>query len=206
MPKEPPIFTSTALRLLIYRDSSRHLNLFDSDFERISTSILYLFHQCHFSFLPMSTTIQSEAPFAITTTFTAPTQCAESVGGLTMLKNDGFRIWLNHPLPVPGTTITSCYAPEFASSFLLERGGVSQAAMSPVVCPAGYTTQGPFTSNYIACCPRYRAFSYPVVICADHLQWLGWTRTSCQSAFRSTCIRWNLLQQHIRLDDPDHLI
>ncbi|KAH6707941.1 hypothetical protein BKA61DRAFT_697765 [Leptodontidium sp. MPI-SDFR-AT-0119] len=101
----------------------------------------------------MSTTIQSEAPFAITTTFTAPTQCAESVGGLTMLKNDGFRIWLNHPLPVPGTTITSCYAPEFASSFLLERGGVSQAAMSPVVCPAGYTTQGPFTSNYIACCP-----------------------------------------------------
>ncbi|PVH79952.1 hypothetical protein DL98DRAFT_588946 [Cadophora sp. DSE1049] len=101
----------------------------------------------------MSTTIPSDVPFAITATFAVPTQCAESIGGLTMLKNDGFRIWLNHPLPVPGTTITSCYAPEFASSFLLERGGVSQAAMSPLVCPAGYTTQGPFTSNYIACCP-----------------------------------------------------
>ncbi|KAL2063181.1 hypothetical protein VTL71DRAFT_6253 [Oculimacula yallundae] len=101
----------------------------------------------------MSNIIESEIPFAITTTFTAPPRCAESNAGLTMLKNDGFRIWLNHPLPVPGTTITSCYAPEFASSFLLERGGVSQAAMSPVVCPVGYTTQGPFTSNYIACCP-----------------------------------------------------
>ncbi|KAH7381125.1 hypothetical protein BKA64DRAFT_713686 [Cadophora sp. MPI-SDFR-AT-0126] len=101
----------------------------------------------------MSTTVPSDVPFAITTTFVAPTQCAESIGGFTMLKNDAFRIWLNHPLPVPGTTITSCYAPEFASSFLLEKGGVSQAAMSPLVCPAGYTTQGTFTSNYIACCP-----------------------------------------------------
>lgn len=70
----------------------------------------------------MSTTTESEVPFAITTTFIAPTQCAESVVGLTLLKKDGFRIWFNHPLPVPGTTITSCYAPEFASSFLLEKG------------------------------------------------------------------------------------
>jgi hypothetical protein len=72
-----------------------------------------------------------------------------------MLQNDGFRIWLNAPLPVPGTTIMSCYPSQFASSFLLQTGGVSQAAFSPLVCPQGYTTQGPFTSNYIACCPRY---------------------------------------------------
>ncbi|CZR66350.1 uncharacterized protein PAC_16251 [Phialocephala subalpina] len=101
----------------------------------------------------MATSTQSVSAFAITTTFTAPTACAQSVGGLTMLQDDQFRIWLNHPLPVPGTTITSCYPDEFASSFLLQTGGVSQAAFSPLVCPAGYTTQGPYTSNYIACCP-----------------------------------------------------
>ncbi|KAF8851781.1 hypothetical protein BDZ45DRAFT_750278 [Acephala macrosclerotiorum] len=101
----------------------------------------------------MATSTQSVVPFAITTTFTAPTACAQSVGGLTMLQDDQFRIWLNHPLPVPGTTITSCYPDEFASSFLLQTGGVSQAAFSPLVCPDGYTTQGPYTSNYIACCP-----------------------------------------------------
>ena len=93
-------------------------------------------------------------PFAITTTFTAPTQCAQSVGGLTMLQNEQDEIWLNHPLPVPGTTISSCYPSQFMSSFLLQTGGVSQAAFSPLVCPSDYTTQGPFTSNYIACCPR----------------------------------------------------
>lgn len=93
-------------------------------------------------------------PFSLTTTFTAPTQCAQSIGGLTMLEDDGFKIWLNAPLPVPGTTIASCYPLEFISSFLLQTSGISQAAFSPLVCPAGYTTQGTFTSSYIACCPR----------------------------------------------------
>jgi hypothetical protein len=72
-----------------------------------------------------------------------------------MLENDGFRIWLNAPLPAPGTTISSCYPEQFISSFLLQTGGVSQAPFSALVCPDGYTTQGIFTSNYIACCPRF---------------------------------------------------
>ena len=91
--------------------------------------------------------------YALTTTFTAPTQCAQSIGGLTMLENDVFRIWLNAPLPVPGTTISSCYPDQFMSSFLLQAGGVTQAPFEPLVCPEGYSTIGPFTSNYIACCP-----------------------------------------------------
>ncbi|KAE9377364.1 hypothetical protein N431DRAFT_436593 [Stipitochalara longipes BDJ] len=70
-----------------------------------------------------------------------------------MLENDEFRIWLNAPVPVPGTTISSCYPHQFMSSFLLQTGGISQAPFEPLVCPEGYTTQGPFTSNYIACCP-----------------------------------------------------
>ena len=99
-------------------------------------------------------TTKSVVPFDITTTYTAPTQCAQSIGGLTMLENDQYRVWLNAILPVPGTTVTACYPSQYISSFLLQTGGISQAAMSPLVCPAGYTTQGPFTSNYIACCPR----------------------------------------------------
>lgn len=99
-------------------------------------------------------TTQSVVPFSLTTTWTAPTQCAQSVGGLTMLEDDAYRVWLNAILPVPGTTVTSCYPSQYISSFLLQTGGISQAAMSPLVCPTGYTTQGPFTSNYIACCPR----------------------------------------------------
>jgi hypothetical protein len=101
------------------------------------------------------TATQSVVPFSLTTTFTAPTQCAQANGGLTMLQDDGFRIWLNAPLPVPGTTFSSCYPSQFMSSFLLQKGGISQAPFSGLVCPDGYTTQGPFTSNYIACCPRY---------------------------------------------------
>ncbi|KAG0650366.1 hypothetical protein D0Z07_3389 [Hyphodiscus hymeniophilus] len=101
----------------------------------------------------LEATATSVAPFAITTTWTAPSQCAQSVGGLTMLEVDQYRVWLNAILPVPGVTSTSCYPSQFISSFLLQTGGVSQPAMSPLVCPAGYTTQGPFTSNYIACCP-----------------------------------------------------
>jgi hypothetical protein len=102
---------------------------------------------------PASTT--SASAYALTTAFSAPTQCAESVGGLTMLERDQFRIWLNHPLPVPLTTISSCYPTQFMSSFLLQTSGVSQVAFSPLVCPVGYTTQGIYTSNYIACCPRF---------------------------------------------------
>lgn len=99
-------------------------------------------------------TTESIAPFAISTTWTAPTQCAQSVGGMTMLENDQYRVWLSPILPVPGATVSSCYPSQYVSSFLLRIGGTSQAAMSLLVCPAGYITQGPFTSDYIACCPR----------------------------------------------------
>jgi len=153
-----------------------------------------------------TTTLETASAFAITTTFTAPTQCPQSVGGLTMLENDGFRIWLNAPLPVPGTTISSCYPDQFISSFLLQTGGLSQAPFSPLVCPAGYTTQGPFTSNYIACCPR---FVLPCSISlwqANNLQWLGWLccRTGC--SFRSSSFRRNLLHEYIQRTDSNHLL
>lgn len=92
---------------------------------------------------------------AITTTFAGPLSCAQSVGGLTMLQGDAYRIWLNAPIPVPGVTISSCYPPQFMSSFLSQRAGSPQSAFRALVCPSGYATQAKYANNYIACCPRY---------------------------------------------------
>jgi hypothetical protein len=71
-----------------------------------------------------------------------------------MLENQYYQIWFNAPVPVPGTTFSACYATQWMSSYLLEMEGISQGPFSPLVCPNGYTTLGPYTSNYIACCPR----------------------------------------------------
>jgi hypothetical protein len=125
-------------------------------------SRLFPFQVCNSAMVIVTTTrttasggsASMTSPFAITTTFTAPSACAQATGGLTILENKKYEIWLNEPVPVPGTTITSCYPSQFISSYLLEKGGITQAAFSPLVCPSGYATQGPFTSNYIACCPR----------------------------------------------------
>ncbi|KAE9378874.1 hypothetical protein N431DRAFT_553216 [Stipitochalara longipes BDJ] len=90
---------------------------------------------------------------AITTTFTGPPACAQSVGGLTMLQDEAYFIWLNAPVPVPGVTISSCYPPQFMSSFLAQQAGSSPPAFSSLVCPSGYATQAKYANNYIACCP-----------------------------------------------------
>ena len=122
-----------------------------------------------------------------------------------MLQNDQFRIWLNAPLPVPGTTISSCYPDEFISNFLLQTGGASQAPISPLVCPNGYTTQGPFTSNYIACCPRSVSFLYTPTL-ADIVQWLGWICSRIRRTFRPSSFRRNLLHEHLQRTNPTHLL
>jgi hypothetical protein len=145
--------------------------------------------------------------FAITTTFTPPTNCAQSVGGLTMLENDGFRIWLNAPLPVPGITVSSCYPDQFISSFLLQAGGISQAPFSALVCPDGYTTQGQFTSNYIACCPRF-VLSFPIFGWSN--QNSGWdgfapasNAPSDRPAFGGTCFT-NIYNVPIQITSYDN--
>lgn len=90
---------------------------------------------------------------SLTTTFTpTATTCTEHK--LTMLENRAWEIWMNMPVPVPGTTFTDCYPSQYVTSLLLSAGGVTQPAFQPLVCPQDYTTIGPYTSNYIACCPR----------------------------------------------------
>ncbi|KAG9248086.1 hypothetical protein BJ878DRAFT_93328 [Calycina marina] len=98
----------------------------------------------------------------LTTTFSpTATSCLEN--RLTMLANRQYQIWMNEPLPVPGTTITDCYPSVYMNSFLNAAGGVTQPAFSPLVCPESYITQGPFTSNYIACCPSGYTLGLPTV-------------------------------------------
>jgi allophanate hydrolase subunit 2 len=97
----------------------------------------------------------------LTTTFT-PKVAVCTGNHLTMLANREFEIWMNMPVPVPGTTITDCYPDQFMQSFLSAAGGITQPAFDPLVCPQSYSTVGPYTSNYIACCPRY------VKVCKSH--------------------------------------
>ncbi|CZS93015.1 uncharacterized protein RAG0_03496 [Rhynchosporium agropyri] len=110
---------------------------------------------------------------SLTTTFIPQiTACSEN--RLTMLANRAYQIWMNAPVPVPGTTITDCYPTEVMSSFLLSAGSVTQPAFAQLVCPQHYTTIGPFTSNYIACCPSSYSFHEPdVTVFKDRPAWGG---------------------------------
>jgi len=91
---------------------------------------------------------------ALTTTF-IPTATTCTENRLTMLANRDFEIWMNEPLPVPGTTFTDCYPSQFITSYLYSAGAVTQPAFNPLVCPDHYSAVGVFPSNYIACCPRF---------------------------------------------------
>lgn len=96
---------------------------------------------------------------ALTTTFKPEaTTCTEN--RLTMLANRAYEIWMNEPIPVPGSTLSDCYPSQFMQSYTLLGAKVTQPAFNPLVCPENYETMGPFTSNYIACCPRYVVDSY----------------------------------------------
>ncbi|KAH7310009.1 hypothetical protein BKA65DRAFT_442142 [Rhexocercosporidium sp. MPI-PUGE-AT-0058] len=112
--------------------------------------------------LPTATSAASLALItpSLTTTFVPKvTACTEN--RVTMLANRAFQIWMNAPVPVPGTTFTDCYPSQFMTSFLLSAGSVTQPAFAPLVCPQHYSAVGPYTSNYIACCPSAYSFAQP---------------------------------------------
>ncbi|KAI8951613.1 hypothetical protein F4801DRAFT_286940 [Xylaria longipes] len=96
-------------------------------------------------------------PYAIplTTTFMPPESCNEQQ--LTMLSSPAYFIWLNEPVPVPGTTVSDCYPPEFMSYYSTYQVnpttvGSSVPMMSPLVCPFGWKALS-IVGNYQACCP-----------------------------------------------------
>ncbi|KAI1402854.1 hypothetical protein F4819DRAFT_259949 [Hypoxylon fuscum] len=55
----------------------------------------------------------------LTTTFTPPASCGEM--HLTQLSSPGYRIWLNEPLPVPGSRFGDCYPPGFIDGYTSDR-------------------------------------------------------------------------------------
>ncbi|TVY37334.1 hypothetical protein LSUB1_G004744 [Lachnellula subtilissima] len=111
--------------------------------------------------LTASATAALTSPALTTTFIPTATTCTEN--RLTMLANRAFEIWMNEPVPVPGSTLTDCYPSQFATSYLLQAGGITQPAFNPLICPVNYSSMGPFTSNYIACCPSGYSLAQPSV-------------------------------------------
>lgn len=74
-----------------------------------------------------------------------------------MMERLQYQVWLNYPVPVPGTTLTDCYPSEYASSYLSSQTLTAPPpAISPLLCPVGYGTEMSIAisnSEYIACCP-----------------------------------------------------
>ncbi|KAI0118430.1 hypothetical protein GGR51DRAFT_216806 [Nemania sp. FL0031] len=99
----------------------------------------------------------TSTPYAVplTTTFIPPESCNEDQ--LTMLSPPGYFIWLNEPVPVPGTTVSDCYPPEFMEYYTTYHVnpttvGSRVPLMSPLVCPFGWQVVSKM-GDYQACCP-----------------------------------------------------
>lgn len=71
---------------------------------------------------------------------------------------------MNEILPVPGTTFTECYPSQFMTSYLLQEGGITQPAFKYLECPQSWYAVGPYTANYIACCPNGYKLTNPEVV------------------------------------------
>ncbi|TGJ87868.1 hypothetical protein E0Z10_g896 [Xylaria hypoxylon] len=118
---------------------------------------------------PTSTTASrrptTSTPYAVplTTTFIPPESCNQAQ--LTMLSSPGYYIWLNEPVPVPGTTISDCYPPEFLEYYTTYHVNPTDVGslvplMSPLVCPFGWQVVAN-TGDYQACCPVGYDFTEP---------------------------------------------
>lgn len=94
---------------------------------------------------------------ALTTTFTAPASCDKDL--MTMLTAKSYQIWINEPLPLPGTMLGDCYPSQWIDGYTSVVGSSSSVApmMSPLVCPSGWATQSDdsWSSGYMACCASY---------------------------------------------------
>ena len=101
---------------------------------------------------------------ALSSTFTPPQGCASS---LTMLEAQHCEIWNNEPVPVLNQTLSSCYPPEFMTSYIESLNGDTLPPFSPLVCQQGWdTVYSEYSQDscswstgtacwYIASCPRY---------------------------------------------------
>ncbi|KAI1424603.1 hypothetical protein F5Y12DRAFT_442229 [Xylaria sp. FL1777] len=107
----------------------------------------------------------TSTPYAVplTTTFIPPDSCNQAQ--LTQLSSPGFFIWLNEPVPVPGTTVSDCYPSEFLQyykTYTLNPTtlGSMVPLMSPLVYPLGWQVVNSI-GNYVALCPIGYGFTSP---------------------------------------------
>ncbi|KAI0544694.1 hypothetical protein F4679DRAFT_563735 [Xylaria curta] len=107
----------------------------------------------------------TSTPYAVplTTTFIPPESCNEE--HLTILSSPGYFVWLNEPVPVPETTMSACYPPEFLSYYTTYHVnsvtvGSMVPLMSPLVCPFGWHPVFS-TRDYQALCPSGYEFTPP---------------------------------------------
>ncbi|KAK2732998.1 CFEM domain protein [Colletotrichum kahawae] len=105
---------------------------------------------------------QVATTIALTTTFTPPAHCTEN--HLTMLVGALEKIWINEPVPLPNSTITSCYPTEWVNGYssVVSKSSSMAPVMSPLVCPSGWNTvSSTWSSGYIACCADGFTFAAP---------------------------------------------
>lgn len=97
-----------------------------------------------------------------------------------------FRIWLNEPLPVPGSTFSSCYPSAWIADYSSVEGQSSSIAplVSPMVCPSGWDTASSVSqgtlSGYLACCPSGFNLTLPATTAVSTRPFYGGT---CYSDF-----------------------
>jgi hypothetical protein len=118
---------------------------------------------------------------ALTTTFVPPASCTQS--RLTMLSDEGYRIWMHEPMPNGSAIFSDCYPSQFIQGYTKLPGSAGTIAplMSPLVCPRGWTTaQKQEDTGYIACCAEGYRLHPPESIVVETRPALGGT---CYSTF-----------------------
>ncbi|KAI0388409.1 hypothetical protein F5Y17DRAFT_470454 [Xylariaceae sp. FL0594] len=128
-------------------------------------------------------------PYAVplTTTFVPPDSC--NTGQLSQLSSPGYFIWLNEPVPVPGTTVSDCYPSEFLQYYSTYHPDATKVGsrvpmMSPLVCPFAWQVVYE-QDDYQACCPSEYKLALPTTSLLD----------SKRPAYGGTCYSdWTLSQ------------
>ncbi|KAI1818560.1 hypothetical protein GGS20DRAFT_527618 [Poronia punctata] len=130
-------------------------------------------------------------PYAVplTTTFVPPDSC--NGGHLTMVAPPAYFIWLNEPVPVPGTTVSDCYPSEFLEYYTTYHSnptttGSRVPMMSPLVCPLGWQVVTK-TGDYQACCPSGYELTPPMTTLDPKRPAYGGT---CYSEWKVSSSAW----------------
>jgi hypothetical protein len=82
------------------------------------------------------------------TAFTADPTCNSPP--LSMLLNQGNRVWINYPYPASALTSSGCYPPDLLKSLETPFATPPTSSLS---CPDWYTTITRYTGGYAVCCP-----------------------------------------------------